>query len=49
VRQDQWSAEFFADNITNELAEVARSFAYDRQRVTYARPLTAGVRVTYDF
>lgn len=49
VRQDQWSAEFFADNITNELAEVSRSFAYDRQRVTYARPLTAGVRMTYDF
>ena len=49
VSVDQWSAELFVDNLTDERAELARSFIYDRQRVTYARPFTAGVRLTYDF
>lgn len=49
VTVDQWSAEMFIDNLTDERAELARSFIYDRQRVTYARPFTAGVRLTYDF
>lgn len=49
VSVDQWSAEMFIDNLTDERAELARSFIYDQQRVTYARPFTAGVRVTYDF
>jgi iron complex outermembrane receptor protein len=49
VRADQWAAELFVDNIFNEQAELARSFVYDRQRVTYARPLTAGLRVSFGF
>lgn len=49
VSQDQWSAEVFVDNLTDERAEITSSFTYDRQRVTYARPLTAGVRLAYDF
>ncbi|MEQ8313663.1 MAG: TonB-dependent receptor [Gammaproteobacteria bacterium] len=49
VTVDQWSAEMFIDNLTDERAELARSFIYDRQRVTYAKPFTAGVRLTYDF
>ncbi|MDD9890237.1 MAG: TonB-dependent receptor, partial [Gammaproteobacteria bacterium] len=49
VSVDQWSAELFIDNLTDERAELARSFIYDRQRVTYARPFTAGARLTYDF
>ena len=48
VRSDVWSAELFIDNLTNEKAEMSRSFNYDRERVNYARPLTAGVRVSYD-
>ena len=49
VSVEQWSAEFFIDNLTDERAELARSFIYDRQRVTYARPFTAGMRLRYDF
>ena len=49
VSVEQWSAEFFIDNLTDERAELARSFIYDRQRVTYARPFTAGIRLRYDF
>ncbi len=49
VTNNEWSAELFADNLTDERAEIARSFIYDRQRVNYARPLTVGARLSYDF
>ena len=47
--RDFWSAELFADNIFNEEAELTRNFVFDVERVTYARPFTAGVRVSFDF
>lgn len=49
VTADNWTAELFVDNITDEQAELSRSFVYDRERVTYARPRTIGLRVGYDF
>lgn len=49
VSTDQWTAEFFAENLGDERAEIARSFVFDRERVSYARPRTMGVRLTYDF
>jgi len=49
VTNGQWSVDLFAENIGDERAEIASSFIYDRQRVTYARPFTGGVRVAYDF
>ena len=49
VTVDNWSAEFFAENITDETAEISRSFIYDRHRSYYARPFTGGMRLTYDF
>ena len=49
VTADNWSAEFFAENITDETAEISRSFIYDRHRSYYARPFTGGIRLTYDF
>lgn len=49
VTNNEWSAELFVDNLTDERAEISRSFNYDRQRVTYARPLTVGARLSYDF
>ncbi len=49
LARDSWSAELFADNIFNEDAELTRNFVFDVERVTYARPFTAGVRVSYDF
>jgi iron complex outermembrane receptor protein len=49
ISSDQWSVDLFAENIGDERAEIAGSFIYDRQRVTYARPFTGGVRIAYDF
>ena len=49
VTGDNWSAELYIDNLTDERAEIARSFVFDRQRVSYARPRTIGVRFSYDF
>lgn len=49
VRSDRWSAELYVDNLTDERAELSRNFVFDRERVSYSRPMTAGVRVSYDF
>jgi outer membrane receptor protein involved in Fe transport len=49
LTSDTWSAELFVDNIWDERAEVARNFINDRQRVTYSRPRTIGVRLNFDF
>jgi hypothetical protein len=45
----QWTAELFVDNLTDEAAELSGNFVNDRNRVTLARPLTGGVRFTYNF
>ena len=48
VTGDNWSAEFFADNLGNKRAETSRNFVFDRERVSLVRPRTMGVRVSYD-
>ncbi len=49
VQADTWSAELYVTNLTDERAEVSRNFVFDRQRVSYARPRTIGVRMSWDF
>jgi len=49
VSADSWSSEFYVDNLTDERAEVSATFLNDRERITYARPLTAGLRFSYSF
>ena len=44
-----WTAELYVDNLLDEQAELANNFVYDRERVTLARPRTAGIRLSYDF
>ena len=49
VTGDNWGAEIFATNLTNEYAELSGSFVYDRERITPMRPRTIGIRVSYDY
>jgi outer membrane receptor protein involved in Fe transport len=48
MSKDNWSGEFYIDNIFDEEVELARSFVFDRARVSYGRPLTMGLRVSFD-
>ena len=49
VANDDWSVTFYASNLTDERAEVSRSFVYDTRHVTYAQPRTFGVRAGINF
>ena len=49
VANDDWSVTFYASNLTDERAEVSRSFVFDTNHVTYAQPRTFGVRAGINF
>ena len=49
VASDRWAVTFYGNNLTDERAEVSRSFVFDRQNVTYAQPRTFGVRASVNF
>ncbi|GGC34304.1 hypothetical protein GCM10011371_22040 [Novosphingobium marinum] len=49
LRGDMWSVEVFGENLTDERAQIAGSFYYDRARITTNRPLTGGVRVSFEY
>ena len=48
MARNNWSAEVYVDNVFNEKAQLSSSFVYDRNRVSYARPMTVGVRLSLD-
>ena len=49
VKADQWSFEVFGDNLTDERAEISGVFGNDRERIITNRPLTVGMRVSFDY
>jgi outer membrane receptor protein involved in Fe transport len=49
ISNDTWGFELYGNNLSDERAEIARNFVFDRQRVTYAPPRTIGVRATFNF
>ncbi|MCY4533455.1 MAG: TonB-dependent receptor plug domain-containing protein [Gammaproteobacteria bacterium] len=49
VTNDEWSVELYASNLTDERAEVSRSFVFDTEHVTYAQPRTVGLRASMNF
>ena len=49
ISSDDWTAELYVENLTDERAEVSGNAIFNRARVTLARPRTAGLRFTYDF
>ena len=49
VSNDNWTAEMYVDNITDERAEISNTFVFDRQRVAVIRPLNIGLRYKLKF
>lgn len=49
ISTDDWTAELYVENLTDERAEVSGSFNFDRERITISRPRTTGVRFAYNF
>jgi outer membrane receptor protein involved in Fe transport len=49
VVADQWRFEVFGQNLTDERAQISGNFAYDRPRIVTNRPLTVGMRVSFDY
>jgi outer membrane receptor protein involved in Fe transport len=49
LASDSWGATLYIDNLTDERAELSRNYVNDRQRATYARPRTVGIRLNFNF
>ncbi|MEP0392270.1 MAG: TonB-dependent receptor [Erythrobacter sp.] len=49
VKAEQWKFEIFGENLSDERAEVSGTFGNDRERIITNRPLTVGMRVSFDY
>ena len=49
LNKDQWGAELFVDNLFNERAQLAINAADYSPSVATNRPLTVGVRFSFDY
>tara|TARA_B100001123_G_scaffold96706_1_gene111396 strand:+ start:686 stop:3220 length:2535 start_codon:yes stop_codon:yes gene_type:complete len=49
VSNDDWTAEMYIDNITDERGEISNTFVFDRQRVAIIRPMTIGLKYKVKF
>ncbi len=48
VIADQWRFEVFVENLTDERAEISGVFGNDRERIITNRPLTVGMKVSFE-
>ena len=46
---DNWGMELFVDNLTDERAQIANNYVYNRDRITINRPRTVGLRAHFKF
>ncbi|MEP1421860.1 MAG: TonB-dependent receptor [Erythrobacter sp.] len=49
VKAEQWKFEIFGENLSDERAEISGIFGNDRERIITNRPLTVGMRVSFDY
>lgn len=49
VKTDRFSIEVWGENLSDERAQIAGNFVYDRAQFSTDRPLTAGLRVSFDY
>ncbi|QZD86717.1 TonB-dependent receptor [Qipengyuania psychrotolerans] len=46
---DGWNFEVYADNLTDERAQISGNYVNDRPRISTNRPRTIGFRVSYEY
>jgi outer membrane receptor protein involved in Fe transport len=49
VVADRWRFEVFGENLSDKRAQISGSFGNDRARIVTNRPLTVGMRVSFDY
>jgi len=49
MSNDDWSAELYVDNITDQRAQISNTFVFDRQRISVIKPRTLGLRYKRSF
>ena len=49
ISNDDMTAELYIDNVTDERGEISNTFVFDRQRISYIRPTTVGIRYKKNF
>ena len=49
IEKDNWSFEVYGDNLTNKAAETGGDGIFSVKRAVVARPLTVGMRVSFDY
>lgn len=49
VQSEQWRFEVFGENLFDTRAEISGNYVNDRERITTNRPLTVGMRVSFDY
>lgn len=49
ISEEDWTAELYVENLTDEDAQISGNAIFNRPRVTVARPRTVGLRFSYDF
>ncbi|GAB5451774.1 MAG: TonB-dependent receptor [Halioglobus sp.] len=49
ISDNDWTAELYVENLTDERAEISGNAIFNEPRITVARPRTVGLRFTYTF
>jgi len=49
MSNDEMTTELYIDNVNDERAAISNTFVFDRQRVSYIRPTTVGLRFKMNF
>jgi len=49
IKAENWSAEIYGENLTDERAQISGNFGNDVARIVTNRPTTIGLRVKFDY
>jgi outer membrane receptor protein involved in Fe transport len=49
VESGQWKFEVYGENLFDTRAQISGNFVFDRARITTNRPMTVGMRVSFDY